>query len=190
MDRRKRLRSAREKMSAWQNDDHSTDGFCGTAARVLIVRIGAMGDVLHAMPAVAALREAHPEWFIGWVVEPRWKPLLQAMRAEAWRTCPGGSGLSGVPRRSGSNGHSRGGHLREIAALRRELRREKFDLCVDMQGSMRSAVIGRMAGARRFVGSCGSSRGSGCDGFMSERVRVGGGACHRARMRVAGCGSG
>ena len=33
--------------------------------RVLIVRIGAMGDVLHAMPAVAALRERHPDWFIG-----------------------------------------------------------------------------------------------------------------------------
>ncbi|HSY67112.1 MAG TPA: hypothetical protein VK813_00600, partial [Edaphobacter sp.] len=46
--------------------------------RVLIVRTGAMGDVLHAMPAVAALRERHPDWFIGWAIEPRWLPLLQA----------------------------------------------------------------------------------------------------------------
>src|ERR1700753_4116773 len=46
--------------------------------RVLIVRIGAMGDILHAMPAVAALRELHPEWFIGWVVEPAWSVLLQS----------------------------------------------------------------------------------------------------------------
>ena len=45
--------------------------------RVLIVRIGAMGDVLHAMPAVAALRERHPDWFIGWAIEPRWSDLLQ-----------------------------------------------------------------------------------------------------------------
>jgi len=45
--------------------------------RVLIVRIGAMGDVLHAMPAVAALRAAHPDWFIGWAIEPRWSDLLQ-----------------------------------------------------------------------------------------------------------------
>ena len=43
----------------------------------LIVRIGAMGDVLHAMPAVAALRELHPEWFIGWAIEPGWSELLQ-----------------------------------------------------------------------------------------------------------------
>ena len=45
--------------------------------RVLIVRIGAMGDVLHAMPAVVALRAAHPDWFIGWAIEPRWSDLLQ-----------------------------------------------------------------------------------------------------------------
>ncbi|PMZ86281.1 hypothetical protein C1X95_30810, partial [Pseudomonas sp. FW306-2-11AD] len=43
--------------------------------RMLIVRIGAMGDVLHAMPAVAAMRAAHPDWSIEWVVEPRWSPL-------------------------------------------------------------------------------------------------------------------
>ncbi|WP_433984768.1 hypothetical protein RBB78_09950 [Tunturiibacter empetritectus] len=45
---------------------------------VLIVRIGAMGDVLHAMPAVAALRQQHPEWVIGWAIEPAWSGLLQS----------------------------------------------------------------------------------------------------------------
>src|SRR5271168_3873303 len=50
----------------------------GRPLRVLIVRIGAMGDVLHAMPAVAALRELHPEWFIGWAIEPGWSELLQS----------------------------------------------------------------------------------------------------------------
>ena len=37
-----------------------------------------MGDVLHAMPAVAALREKHPKWMIGWAIEPAWRELLQA----------------------------------------------------------------------------------------------------------------
>src|SRR5579863_6482796 len=46
--------------------------------RLLVVRLGAMGDILHALPAVTALRLAHPEWEIGWVVEPRWKALLTA----------------------------------------------------------------------------------------------------------------
>jgi heptosyltransferase-1 len=40
----------------------------------------------------------------------------------------------------------------DIGSLRRELRGEAFDLCVDMQGSIRSAVIGRMAAAKSFTG--------------------------------------
>ena len=128
--------------------------------RVLIVRIGAMGDVLHAMPAVAALRERHPDWFIGWAIEPRWSELLQItgdpedllqgvgrearglvdrwyrVAAGEWRRRPLSSGT-----------------LSEIAALRGVLRGERFDVCVDMQGSMKSAVVGRMAGASVFVGS-------------------------------------
>ncbi len=44
--------------------------------KVLIVRVGAMGDVLHALPAVTALRRAQPDWKIDWVVDPRWSPLL------------------------------------------------------------------------------------------------------------------
>jgi len=39
--------------------------------RLLVVRLGAMGDILHALPAVTALRKAHPSWVIDWVVEPR-----------------------------------------------------------------------------------------------------------------------
>ena len=38
--------------------------------RLLIVRLGAMGDILHSMPAVTAVRQAHPEWTIGWAIEP------------------------------------------------------------------------------------------------------------------------
>lgn len=43
--------------------------------------------------------------------------------------------------------------LLDINALRRELRAAQYDLCVDMQGTIRSSVIGRMAGARQFAGS-------------------------------------
>jgi heptosyltransferase-1 len=121
--------------------------------RVLIVRIGAMGDVLHAMPGVTAMREAHPDWEIGWVVEPRWLPLLRAN--ESMRR---GRGMPLVDRaylaatRVWKQRPFSGETLGEIRSLTRELREGRFDLCVDMQGSIRSAVIGRLAAAKRFVG--------------------------------------
>jgi heptosyltransferase-1 len=116
--------------------------------KVLIVRVGAMGDVLHALPAVAALRVARPEWEIDWVVDSRWAPLLadgdgrgpvvsrvHLAATKLWT----GSPLSPVT-------------LRSVLALRRALRAERYDLAVDMQGTLRSAVIGRMAGAKELVG--------------------------------------
>jgi heptosyltransferase-1 len=116
--------------------------------RVLIVRLGAMGDILHALPAVAALRRAHPKWYLGWAVEPRWRFLLYAddgdmplvdrthlVNAKEWARAP----LSGDT-------------LREIGALRRSLRAEHYDVCIDLQGAVRSALAGRLAGAARMVG--------------------------------------
>jgi heptosyltransferase-1 len=99
-----------------------------------------MGDILHALPAVAALRKAHPDWYIGWAVEPRWRPLLcvdriHLVNAKAWARSP-----------------FRPDTLRQIAALRRELRAERYDLCIDLQGAVRSAVIGRLSGAARMIG--------------------------------------
>ena len=48
---------------------------------LLVVRLGAMGDVIHTLPAVAALRNAYPEMQIGWVIEQRWAELLCAKGA-------------------------------------------------------------------------------------------------------------
>lgn len=116
---------------------------------ILIVRTGAMGDVLHGMPAVAALRAAMPHLTLGWVIEPRWEPLLcdasgdmpllqRIHRAEtkAWSKAP-------FSRRT----------LQSVRALRRELRLAQYDLCVDLQGSVRSSIIARLAGAPRIIGS-------------------------------------
>jgi heptosyltransferase-1 len=108
--------------------------------RVLIVRLGAMGDILHALPAVTALRRAHPSWFVGWAVEPRWRPLLcvdriHLVNAKEWARSP-----------------LRLQTLREIRDLRRELRAERYDLCIDLQGAVRSALAGRLSGAARMIG--------------------------------------
>jgi heptosyltransferase I len=129
---------------------------------VLIVRIGAMGDVLHAMPAVTSLRELHPEWRIGWAIEPVWRELLQAESAchgVPWRFSGRDSRRplvdlwSPVPTREWKRRPFSLSTLQDITGLRRELRGDHYDICVDMQGSIRSAIVGRMAGAGVFAGA-------------------------------------
>ncbi len=129
--------------------------------RVLIVRIGAMGDVLHAMPAVAALRERHPDWFLAWAIEPRWSQLLQSSedfaRSGAFQVRGAGKPLVDawylVPTQRWRERPLSAATLAEMRATRRKMRGSEFDLCVDMQGSIKSAVVGRMAGAKIFAGA-------------------------------------
>jgi heptosyltransferase-1 len=116
--------------------------------KILIIRVGAMGDVLHALPAVAALRRARPEWEIDWVITPHWSPLLV-----------NGDGKGPVVRRVSlaetklwSKAPASPATMRSIFDLRRALRGERYDLAVDMQGTLRSAVIGRMSGSGQFAG--------------------------------------
>lgn len=151
--------------------------------RLLVVRLGAMGDILHALPAVTALRLAHPDWQIGWVVEPRWQALLEA----------GSKGTRKQGSEKAKNVHDPAQPLvdrvhfapvkdwarrplspqtaREILALRRELRTAKYDVVIDFQGAVRSAAIARMAGARRVIGEA-SPREGAARWLFSERVRT------------------
>ena len=45
--------------------------------RILVVRLGSMGDVIHALPAVASLKHSFPHSRLSWVIKPRWAPLLE-----------------------------------------------------------------------------------------------------------------
>ena len=133
-----------------------------------------MGDILHALPAVTALRLAHPDWEIGWVVEPRWQPLLRAGSREQ------GSGIGGnreaeatirnsekpvrdaampvvdrlhfAPSRDWKRHPFSANTRRAIGALRRELRAAGYSAVLDLQGAIRSAVIARMTGCPRRIG--------------------------------------
>ncbi|MDE3103903.1 MAG: glycosyl transferase [Acidobacteriota bacterium] len=113
-----------------------------------------MGDVLHAMPAVFALRAARPDWRISWAIEPRWSPLLAAAEADGLR----GPSMPLVDRWHGvATGEWKRRPFslwtaQNIAALRHELRAGSYDICVDMQGLIRSSIIGRMVGASLYAG--------------------------------------
>jgi len=101
---------------------------------ILVVRLGAMGDIIHALPGAASLRASFPDARITWVVEPRWAPLLQ------------GNGF--VDRLVFFHRHDPGSWWR----TRGELRSERYDLAIDFQGLIKSALIAHAARPERLVG--------------------------------------
>ncbi len=142
-----------------------------------------MGDILHALPAVTALRLAHPDWHIGWVVEPRWQALLRAeirdqgsgVREREAEVREQGSGIRKdrcrnaampvVDRLHFASSREWKRHplslktAREIGALRSELRAANYDAVLDLQGAIRSAVIARMSGCPRRIGEARRANG-------------------------------
>jgi heptosyltransferase-1 len=116
--------------------------------KVLIVKVGAMGDVLHALPAVAALRHARPDWQIDWAVSDRWAPLLGNSEGDG----PVVNRVHLVDTRLWKAKPFSWKTLRSVLVLRKDLRSQHYDIVVDMQGTLRSAVIGRFARAKVFAG--------------------------------------
>lgn len=114
---------------------------------VLVVRLSALGDVVHGLSALAALREAWPQARIGWAVEDRFAGLLEGH--------PQLDRLVVVPRRR-LQGELRAGRLRAAAGTLRELVRgfgpEPWDLAVDLQSNLRSAVVACASGAAVRLG--------------------------------------
>ena len=131
-----------------------------------------MGDVLHAMPAAAALRQAHRDLEIGWVVEPRWLPLLRAGDAsERGPQMPLVDRVYLAATRRWKREPFSGRTAGAIRSLVGGLQQERFDVCVDMQGAIRSAVIGKFAAAGKFVGPA-EPRERQAQWLYSERVRT------------------
>lgn len=133
----------------------------GHPLRILIVRIGAMGDVLHALPAVTALRQRHPDCFIGWAIEPKWRELLESATNSAQsdnseKRTPSKPLVDisiPVPTQRWKQRPFAPSTCAGMNATRRSLQDLHFDLCVDMQGSIKSAVVGRLAGTKSFFGA-------------------------------------
>lgn len=138
--------------------------------RVLVVRLGAMGDILHALPAVTALRQAHPEWFLGWAVEPQWSGLLCADGATVrGPRMPLVDRIHIVPAKQWSRAPLSLPTLRDLQRVRRELREAEYDLCIDLQGAVRSALLGRWSRAPRLIGEA-QPREPMARWFFGERV--------------------
>ena len=106
--------------------------------RFLIVRLGALGDVAHAIPVAAALRRAFPAARIDWLVSAKHRAILDLVPVIDHRLM--------VNDRGGASGG-----MSRLAAIR-ELRAARYDVALDLQGLIKSAVLARASGAARVVG--------------------------------------
>jgi heptosyltransferase-1 len=115
--------------------------------RILIVRLGAMGDVVHAIPVAAALRRAFPSARIDWLVSAKHREILDLVPVIDRRLVINDPATRSA--RSGQAGASGGTSL--LSAIG-ELRRSRYDVAIDLQGLIKSAVLARASGAPRVVG--------------------------------------
>ena len=114
--------------------------------KILIVRLSALGDIVHALPVLAAIKKAMPDAQVDWLVEENYTAILALaaglnrrviVRAKAGRETPDAIAFTGG-----------GGYLRAA----RYLRAQQYDVALDLQGLLKSAVWARVSGARRVIG--------------------------------------
>ena len=124
---------------------------------LLIVRLSAMGDIIHTLPAAAALRQAYPRATLGWLVEERWAELLctlryprsgsrspqrplvdrvHAVNTAAWRRAPFSFNT-----------------WQQMAVSLSQVRGIRYEAAIDFQGAARSALLARWSGAPVVYGS-------------------------------------
>jgi lipopolysaccharide heptosyltransferase I len=127
--------------------------------KILIVRLGALGDIVHAIPVAAALRREYPGAQIDWLVSEKHREILD---------------LVPVIDRSLAIDDRGAGSTQLLAAIR-SLRRNGYDLTIDLQGLMKSAMIARFSGAPRVLGfSRAYARESLASSFYTEVYDPGG----------------
>ncbi|HEY6371361.1 MAG TPA: glycosyltransferase family 9 protein, partial [Candidatus Sulfotelmatobacter sp.] len=125
--------------------------------RLLIVRLSAMGDVIHTLPAAQALRAAFPAAMIGWVIEERWAELLCAtgtpLRGPRSAQRPLADWVHPVNLTGWRKSLFTIATAHQIAKVWNDVRAARYEVTVDLQGAMRSAVLARWSGARVVYGA-------------------------------------
>jgi heptosyltransferase I len=124
---------------------------------ILIVRLGALGDVIHSLPVAAALRQAYPAAHIGWAIEERWAELL-GVRSE-WGPASGPTATKPlvdsihiVKMKSWlAAPFSREG-WRERRRMKAEMRAQEYGTAIDIQGALKSVWVARASSAPKLIG--------------------------------------
>src|SRR5215472_9084890 len=123
--------------------------------KFLVVRLGSLGDIVHAFPAVSGLRESFAQGQIVWLTHPKWAGLVRAsnLANDVWSV-----------------------DTRDWSLLRgilRRVREHRFEAAIDYQGLWKSAGIPFFAGVPRRIGfSSATVREAGVPLLYNDRVRV------------------
>ena len=112
--------------------------------KILIVKLSSIGDVIHALPTLAAIRLALPDAEISWVVEKSAAEILRGNKLI--------DNLIEIDTRSLRGGKRIEEHLINAGRQLRELRRFRFDAVLDFQGLLKSAAVAKLARAKRAYG--------------------------------------
>ena len=118
-----------------------------TSPKILIIRLSSLGDILHTLPAFSALRAAYPDSTIEWLVSHRCSFLLKAVRGIDAIHVLDTSSLLRLP--------PDGQAWRRLWRLLRDLRSRRFDLVLDFQGLLKTALLGLLSGSGTRFGFSG-----------------------------------
>ena len=116
---------------------------------ILVVKLSAIGDVIHALPVSYAIKEQYPNAHLTWVVEQAAYAIL------ADNPC-----IDELILFEKAKFRSIGGFLREIGPFRRRLRTRRYDASLDLQGLFKSAAIAWNAGAKLRIGTANMREGA------------------------------
>jgi heptosyltransferase I len=121
------------------------------------VRLSAMGDVIHTLPAVHALREAFPQAVIGWLIEERWSELLcvpgSPRRGARSALRPLVDEIHTVDLRVWRKSLFSISTLQHAATVWNDVRGAHYDVVLDLQGALRSAMLARWFGVGIVYGA-------------------------------------
>src|SRR5574340_876194 len=119
--------------------------------RLLLIKPSSLGDIVHAMPTLTALRTRFPQAEVTWLVKRQWAPLVEVIRGVD-RVCAVEEGVRGW--------------LGQVPGLRAT----RFDLVIDLQGLFRSGAMAWLSGCGRRIGFANAREGGSL--FYTQRVAV------------------
>ena len=122
-----------------------------TPERILILKPSSLGDIVHALPTLASLRQRFPQAYISWLVKEEWSELLDG-NPDLDEVFPVTFSLKAWP------------------SIVRRVREKRFDVVIDLQGLLRTGILARLSGASQRVGFAGAREGSAW--FYTQRVAL------------------